>query len=109
MSGATSSQAFDLSAPLGGGKDDDEELPHRPDFFHLLFALAACYMAVLFVGWDLSGADSTQYQIDRGWGSTWVKIAAAWLCGERWRCCGAPPAGLGALAGRGQSRDPTAA
>ena len=40
MSGATSSGAFDLST----GTCDDDELPHRPDFFHLMFALASCYM-----------------------------------------------------------------
>ncbi|PRW59950.1 putative serine incorporator [Chlorella sorokiniana] len=76
MSGATSSNAFDLSAGTGC---DDDELPHRPDFFHLMFMLASCYMAMLFVGWDLEGQQG-QNSMDRGWGSTWTKIIAAWLC-----------------------------
>ena len=42
LSGATSSGAFDLST----GACDDEQLPHRPDFFHLMFMLASCYMVM---------------------------------------------------------------
>ena len=30
-------------------------------------------------GWDMSGS-SGGLAIDQGWGSTWVKIAASWLC-----------------------------
>lgn len=36
-------------------------------------------MAMLFLGWDLNGTQG-DFQVDSGWGSTWVKIAAAWLC-----------------------------
>lgn len=78
MSGATSSSAFDLTTACA----DEEELPHRPDFFHAMFGLASCYMAMIYVGWDLTGDDTADFQIDRGWGSTWVKMAASWLAGE---------------------------
>ena len=40
MSAGTSSQAFDLSAGTGC---DDDQLPHRLDFFHCIFMLASCY------------------------------------------------------------------
>lgn len=86
-----------------------------------MFMLAACYMLMLFVGWDLAGSGGdfnldqggppaallsvparppprparlpsaalTQPQmcslcarlcLGAGWGSTWVKMAASWLC-----------------------------
>jgi hypothetical protein len=34
---------------------------------------------MLFVGWDLAGSDG-EFSLDAGWASTWVKVAAAWLC-----------------------------
>lgn len=76
MSSGVSSQAFDLAKGTG---TDDEQLPYRPDFFHLMFMLAACYMLMLFVGWDLAGSGG-DFNLDQGWGSTWVKMAASWLC-----------------------------
>ncbi|PSC71077.1 putative serine incorporator [Micractinium conductrix] len=77
MSSGTSSGAFDLE------KDsdiDDDKLAYRPDFFHGMFMLASCYMMMLLVGWDLEG-QAGEFTLDAGWASTWVKIAAAWLCG----------------------------
>lgn len=76
MSSGTSSQAFDLTT--GTGVDDDK-LQYRPDFFHAIFMLATCYLMMLLIGWDLEGAQG-QMAIDQGWGSTWVKITASWLC-----------------------------
>ena len=35
---------------------------------------------MLLVGWDLEG-QAGEFTLDAGWASTWVKIAAAWLCG----------------------------
>ena len=35
---------------------------------------------MLFIGWDLAAANG-EFSLDTGWGSTWVKIIAAWLCG----------------------------
>ena len=34
---------------------------------------------MIFVGWELQGGQG-EFSIDSGWGSTWVKIVAAWLC-----------------------------
>ena len=29
--------------------------------------------------WDLAGDDS-DFTVDKGWGSAWVKVVASWLC-----------------------------
>ncbi|GMH33931.1 hypothetical protein BSKO_01765 [Bryopsis sp. KO-2023] len=55
-----------------------EPLPYRPDFFHLIFGLAAMYLAMLFTNWSLEGS-TNELDIDKGWRSAWVKIASQWL------------------------------
>lgn len=75
MNSGVSSQAFDLDK----GSGTDKDLQYRPDFFHAMYFLASCYMLLLLVGWDLSGSGG-DFNIDQGWGSTWVKMAASWLC-----------------------------
>lgn len=57
----------------------DDEVPYRPDFFHLIFALASMYMAMLLTNWDIS-ASTQQYSIDEGWTSVWVKMGSLWFC-----------------------------
>ena len=88
LSSSTSSASMALvagdaeaaAAAAGSGTTADEEaLPHRPDFFHLVFFLASAYMVMLFTGWDLAAAQGS-LTVDSGWGSTWVKVAAAWAC-----------------------------
>lgn len=67
---------------FGGGadaEDNDEDLPYRADFFHLVFALASMYIAMLFTYWQVSPSTS-EFQIDQGWISTWVKMASKWAC-----------------------------
>jgi hypothetical protein len=58
---------------------DDSEVPYRPDFFHLVFATASCYLAMLFTNWAVS-TSKTAFELDRGWASTWVKIVSSWVC-----------------------------
>ena len=79
--GGASSSSVTLGG--GGGSDgdgdkDDNDLPYRPDFFCMMFLLASCYVAVLLTGWD--GQTEGEFAIDTGWGSTWVKIVASWVC-----------------------------
>ncbi|GLC60406.1 hypothetical protein PLESTB_001608800 [Pleodorina starrii] len=69
---------------FGGGKreatgDDSDEVPYRPDFFHVVFATASCYLAMLFTNWAVSQS-KTAFELDRGWASTWVKIVSSWVC-----------------------------
>ncbi|XAR54624.1 hypothetical protein NMG60_11029845 [Bertholletia excelsa] len=63
------------------GKDKKETEP-RPvsysyTFFHLIFALASMYSAMLLSGWTSS--DESTELIDVGWTSVWVRIATEWV------------------------------
>ncbi|KXZ53768.1 hypothetical protein GPECTOR_6g686 [Gonium pectorale] len=77
--GIASRDMFGASVGKGDPPSDDLELPYRPDFFHLVFATASCYLAMLFTNWAVSGSTSA-FEIDRGWASTWVKMASSWAC-----------------------------
>ena len=90
----------DFAAPLLDGADaegsDDESgaaasaprLPRPPPLprplrynlsaFHAVYALAACYTAMLLTDWA-SGADAGRDMIGIGWTSTWVKILSSWV------------------------------
>lgn len=46
-------------------------------FFHLIFALASMYSAMLLTGWTSSSSGSSEL-IDVGWTSTWVRICTEW-------------------------------
>ena len=45
------SRAMDVEAQQ---VDDSELLPYRPDFFHAIFALASCYLCMLYISWNLN-------------------------------------------------------
>ena len=64
---------------FGYGDKDDEYPPYRAEFFHLVFALASMYIAMLFSNWSVSPS-TKEFSIDYGWGSTWAKMAAKWAC-----------------------------
>lgn len=55
----------------------ETDLPYRTDFFHIVFALASTYIAMLFSFWEVSPSTS-EFEIDRGTISAWVKIASKW-------------------------------
>lgn len=59
----------------GSGED---AVPYRPDCFHLIFALASAYVAMLFTNWDLNDVGE-DLSIDKGWTSAWIKIATQWF------------------------------
>lgn len=46
-------------------------------FFHLIFALASMYIAMLMTGWGT--VDLHASQLDVSWTSVWVKMATCWL------------------------------
>ncbi|CAN8269606.1 unnamed protein product [Cochlearia groenlandica] len=81
------------SSPRSGGKegllDDPEDgkkkngegearpVSYSYSFFHIIFALASMYAAMLLSGWtDSSESESL---IDVGWTSVWVKICTGWV------------------------------
>ncbi|KAH9312717.1 hypothetical protein KI387_027752 [Taxus chinensis] len=66
-----------------GGQKDENKDEARPvtysyTFFHLIFALASMYSAMLLTGWTTSTKD-TEDLVDVGWASVWVRICTEWI------------------------------
>ncbi|KAF5452450.1 hypothetical protein F2P56_027446 [Juglans regia] len=64
------------------GKEKSKETEARPvsysyTFFHVIFALASMYSAMLLSGWTNSSESSDL--IDVGWTSVWVRICTEWV------------------------------
>lgn len=64
-------------AEAGGAMEEFQPVTYNYSFFHLIFALASCYIAMLMTGWG-TGAEERDL-IDVGWVSVWVKIVTQWL------------------------------
>jgi len=78
-------------------EEDEQETPENKApsynyaFFHLTFALAAMYVAMLMTGWgEMNGSGDSgsapapseydsQYEIDVGYTSMWIKVGSQWL------------------------------
>ncbi|GJP70612.1 hypothetical protein CLOP_g1529 [Closterium sp. NIES-67] len=64
-----------------------EHVAYSYSFFHLIFALAAAYSAMLLTGWGVgssaqaAGGGEAEYLIDVGWGSVSVKLLQQWGTG----------------------------
>jgi len=63
----------------GSNYTEDDELLYRADWFHFVFTVASMYIAMLFSNWQVSPTTS-EFEIDQGWISTWIKIASKWVC-----------------------------
>ncbi|XP_039071140.1 serine incorporator 3-like isoform X1 [Hibiscus syriacus] len=64
----------------GKEKEKEKEAPpvsYSYSFFHLIFALASMYSAMLLSGWTSSSESSDL--IDVGWTSVWVRICTEWV------------------------------
>ena len=63
----------------GNKKNDKEARPvtYSYMFFHMIFALASMYSAMLLSGWTDSAENSDL--IDVGWTSVWVRICTEWV------------------------------
>ncbi|KAH9682961.1 tms1 isoform f [Citrus sinensis] len=64
------------------GTENKKDIEGRPvsysySFFHLIFALASMYSAMLLSGWTSSSESSDL--IDVGWTSVWVRICSQWV------------------------------
>lgn len=77
MNSSMASSTLSLSDSLADPEGDS--LPYRYDFFHLAYALASAYLAMLFTGWSLNNVPG-HFAVDSGWISVWVKMASQWLC-----------------------------
>lgn len=62
----------------GKNKKETESKPvsYSYTFFHVIFALASMYSAMLLSGWSTS---ETSDLIDVGWTSVWVRICTEWV------------------------------
>lgn len=68
-------------SPSRGGRALDEFTPvtYNYSFFHLVFALASTYMAMLLTGWG-DGAEERGL-MDIGWTSVTMKLITQWSTG----------------------------
>jgi hypothetical protein len=76
------------SAGVDGEEDDVESrrgrsrrsrgrpIPYHYSFFHMVFALASMYIAMVMTGWGLADAAVEVDVVDVGWGSVVVKLIA---------------------------------
>ncbi|KAJ1294784.1 hypothetical protein BS78_01G173300 [Paspalum vaginatum] len=65
------------------GKGDGKESEPRPvsysyTFFHLIFALASMYSAMLLTGWTSAASESSEL-MNVGWTTVWVRICTEWV------------------------------
>ncbi|MQL73794.1 hypothetical protein Taro_006184 [Colocasia esculenta] len=70
------------SSEIEEGKGESKEKESRPvsysyTFYHLIFALASMYSAMLLTGWTSSSSGNIDL-IDVGWTSVWVRICTEW-------------------------------
>jgi len=62
--------------------DDDEEnhTAYNYSFFHLIFALAGTYIAMLLTDWNtMKFTNGINLIVGQSWSSVWVKIITGWL------------------------------
>ncbi|KAL4272100.1 hypothetical protein GQ457_13G024980 [Hibiscus cannabinus] len=62
------------------GKEKEKEarpVSYSYSFYHLIFALASMYSAMLLSGWNSSSESSDL--VDVGWTSVWVRICTEWV------------------------------
>ena len=74
---ASRSTAKQPGAVGAAALSDYAPVPYSYSFFHLIFALASMYMAMLFTGWG-AAAEIERGRVDVGWASVWVKAGAQW-------------------------------
>jgi len=61
--------------------DRDEPVPYNYSKFHLIFALGAMYIAMLFTDWQtVYNPGSENPQVDSGLAAVWVKVVSSWIC-----------------------------
>ena len=73
----------EITAERSSGNEavvDYEPVSYNYSFFHMTFALAAMYVAMLMTGWSTSSVLEVN-SIDVGWASAWVKICSQWFAG----------------------------
>ncbi|KAF8392973.1 hypothetical protein HHK36_021214 [Tetracentron sinense] len=59
-------------------KEESRLVTYSYSFFHVIFALASMYSAMLLTGWSTSVGESGKL-VDVGWPSVWVRIVTGWI------------------------------
>ncbi|RKP22824.1 serine incorporator/TMS membrane protein [Syncephalis pseudoplumigaleata] len=69
---------------LGGGEaydDETEACAYNYAFFHLIFALATMYVAMLLTDWNsMQGNPKELMRIGQSYTAVWVRVVSAWIC-----------------------------
>lgn len=79
LDGVPEEQAATRGGAEPSALDEYTPVSYNYSFFHLIFALASMYIAMLMTGWGTAAQDKDR--IDVGWVSVYVKISAEWLTG----------------------------
>ena len=58
--------------------DEFDPVDYNYTFFHLIFALASMYVAMIMTSWASSAPSEQKDTADVGWASVWVKIVSQW-------------------------------
>ncbi|KAI4346041.1 hypothetical protein L6164_013123 [Bauhinia variegata] len=69
------SKSFEFRKDKG---EEEDDIPYKYGFFHMIFSLGAMYFAMLFISWNLNNS-AKRWSIDVGWASMWVKILNEWF------------------------------
>ncbi|KAJ2830368.1 Membrane protein tms1 [Coemansia furcata] len=84
---AVASGALPLSAlndyQGDSGSDSDDErsgVQYNYTYFHVIFCLAAMYVAMLLTNWNSISSEDRVIIIGRSQTAVWVKIVTSWLC-----------------------------
>jgi len=56
---------------------DEGDLSYSPSYFHMILAMAACYVAMVLVNWENG---DTEDLLAQTWASFWVKLVISVLC-----------------------------
>lgn len=64
--------------------DEQDACAYNYSFFHLVFAVASMYVAMLLTNWDqikagAGGGDDGPLTIGRSWEAVWVKMITSWI------------------------------
>ncbi|KAJ9061501.1 Membrane protein tms1 [Entomophthora muscae] len=66
-----------------GAPEDDETdgVAYSYALFHLVFAMATMYVALLLTNWNSLSSESKEFiDIGRSYAAMWVKIVSGWIC-----------------------------
>ena len=65
----------------GGAKDDEaKSTKYNYAFFHVTFALAACYIAMMITSWGTITVASKSLSVNESMTSVWTRFISSWVC-----------------------------